>query len=51
MANIGAVSNAINVGDELLLRAEKSNFRLSPFKVVRKTGSEVIVKNGVSPSW
>ena len=36
----------------LLLRAEKSNklstnFRLSPFKVVRKTGSEVTVKNGI----
>ena len=46
----GAVFRSINVGDEVLLRAEKSNklstnFRLSPFKVVRKAGSEVTVKN------
>ena len=46
----GAVSKSINVGDEVLLTAEKSNklssnFRLSPFKVVRKTGSEVTVKS------
>ena len=35
----------------MLLRTEKSNrlssnFRLSPFKIVRKTGSEVTVNNG-----
>ena len=41
---------SINVGDEVFLRAEKSgklssNFRLSLFKVVRKTGSKATVKN------
>ena len=45
----GNVSKSINVGDEVLLRAEKSNklsrnFPLSPFKVVRNTGSGVTVK-------
>ena len=46
----GAVPKSIEVGDEVLLRAEKSNklssnFCPSPFKVVQKTGSEVTVKN------
>lgn len=41
---------SINVGDEVFLRAEKSgklssNFRLSLFKVVWKTGSQATVKN------
>lgn len=45
----GDVSKSINDGDEVL-RAAKSNkpsinLRLSPIKVVRKTGSEVTVKN------
>ena len=48
----GGVSKSINVGDEVLLRAEKSNklstnFRLSPFKVVRKTESKITVKNDI----
>lgn len=42
----GDVSKSINVGDKVLLRAAKSNKpSRSPFKVVRKTGSEVTVKN------
>ena len=46
----GDVTKSINDGDDVLLRADKSNkpsrnLRLSPFKVVRKTGSEVTVKN------
>ena len=46
----GAVSKSIDIGDEVLLRVEKSsklssNFRLSPFKVIRKTGSEVSVES------
>ena len=50
VANVIAASKSINVRDKLLLRARKSNklssnFRLSPFKVVRKTCSEPIVKN------
>ena len=46
----GDVSESINVGDEVLPWAAKSNkpsrsLLLSPFKVVKKTGSEVKVKN------
>ena len=49
-ARRGATPKSIRIGDTVLLKAEKSNklsanFRLSPFKVVKKTGTEVTVRN------
>ncbi len=49
-ARRGATPKFVRIGDAVLLKGEKSsklspNFRLSPLKVVEKTGSEVTARN------